>query len=269
MAEATPGRPSVAQQFPSRDAALADAYANAYDAARATGADAVDDGVLADGVLRTSHLLEGRGATIRRAQQRDVDLIVEQGGRRTFVAICNARHMTSLAARLKRLQDVPRQAGDRLVIVRDARLPISPRAQRTREHLERVRAKGGAVLRSTPEAYAALAAIRSLLAASAAGDLVVDGETVAQETIEAWLSSNLPAPAVDLLEDLEEESPRHDDEGMDRLNDALAQCRITTLERVAALVELPPDAVWELATRHPDRVGTLSGPPRVLFLVGE
>ena len=58
------------------------------------------------------------------------------------------------------------------------------------------------------EALAALAAVRSLLADADSGDLSHNGETVTRKSVEQWLSTRMPAPLADLVDQLKGGVPR-------------------------------------------------------------
>ncbi len=81
----------------------------------------------------------------------------------------------------------------KLILIRDERLPFSSNATATRDRLKKL-TDGDAVLHwIAPEAVAALAAARSLLASVKAGDLSFEGQTVAIKTVSDWLALNMPA----------------------------------------------------------------------------
>jgi hypothetical protein len=260
-AGAAPGRPV------DREEAFARIFQSACDAELARPSDEIDDGVYGDGLLRVFDLagaLPGRAA---RGQERDVDLTVASGGSRVLVSVCNARHMTSLAARFRRLRDAGIPPGARRALLRDQRLSISPAAPRTREYLRALQDAGASFVRPSAECYAALAAMRRLLAEAAAGDLVVDGETVTHNAVKTWLSSHVPAAVRDLVDDIAEAPVDERDDTLDRLRDLLRGSWIVTLEDAARRSDLTQDTVWLLARRHADVFGTLAGPPPVVFLM--
>jgi len=112
----------------------------------------VDEGVYADGLLRLLDIVQPLGTRGERSRIRDVDLLIERGPDRIGVAICHAEHMTSLAARLRRLIDVV-QGGQlsRLLLIRDGRLPISPTATVTQERLRQLQEAGHRLIRPPNE----------------------------------------------------------------------------------------------------------------------
>ncbi|MEO8628062.1 MAG: ATP-binding protein, partial [Betaproteobacteria bacterium] len=97
-----------------------------------------DEGVMADGLLK---LLDARSpGTSQRAMERDVDVVLSTAAGDIGVAVCHAENMTSLAARLRRLQTLAESGRfKRMAIVRDQRLRISPTAKATQERLNALR----------------------------------------------------------------------------------------------------------------------------------
>lgn len=110
-----------------------------------------DEGVLADGLLK---LINARSpGKCKRGSERDVDVAVSTSEGEIGVAVCHAENMTSLAARLKRLQSVTASGRlKRLVLVRDERLRISPTAKATQDRLDALRQAGHTLLRPPAEA---------------------------------------------------------------------------------------------------------------------
>lgn len=234
---------------------------------RDTPRDVLDEGVYADGLLRVWDLL----GTLRaeRSTTRDVDVFLDTPRGRTAVSVCHAGHMTSLAARLRRLEQALESGRiQRLVLLRDGRLPIAPTAKATHAHLERLQARGVLLLRPPAEAYAALAAIRALLAEAAAGDLAVDGRTLPPEDLKTWLARHLPAVLHDLHDALVAPLPGGGpvDDTTLRLIEAVRAERVVALDGAAQRAGITPDEAREALPRSAHAVGRLHGPPEVLFM---
>lgn len=123
----------------------------------------------------------------------DVPLVVESSSRRTGISFCTQANMTSLGARLKRLKTQWATGRlQRLVIVRDDRVPLSASAKKARQTLEELEQQGVAVLHPTVEVLAALDALRDLLSDAKSGNLAGSEGTITPQTVEAWLSTHLP-----------------------------------------------------------------------------
>jgi hypothetical protein len=228
-------------------------------------AEPADEGVLVDGLLK---LIDARSpGKCQRATDRDVDLVVGAPDGKIGVAVCHAENMTSLAARLKRLQWVA-QSGrfKRLVLVRDERLRISPTAKTTLDRLDALQQAGHKLLRPTAEAYAAVAAARQLLADAAAGDLSLNGNAVAPERLKAWLAGNLNAAAAHLLQALDDTDGAPADHIVERVQELLEGQWVVRAADIAASVGLEETALVGRLTTEQRTIGILSGPPTVLFL---
>lgn len=224
-----------------------------------------DEGVLVDGLLK---LLDARSpGKCKRATVRDVDLVVAGSEGEIGVAVCHAENMTSLAARLKRLQSV---AGSgrfkRLVVVRDERLRISPTAKATRDRLDALRQAGHTLLRPPAEAYAAVAAARQLLADAAAGDLSLNGKALAPEGLKAWLAGNLNTTTAELLDALDDTQGADSDDVVDRVRELLEGQWVVHAADIAANMGVDEAALVGRLTTEQRTIGVLTGPPTVLFL---
>lgn len=268
VAPAAPGRPVAtagsAASAVSREDALAGLWREEI-ARRGPGTvDRVDEGVYADGLLKVAEVLLKPGIRAERSRHRDVDLVLVAGGARTGVAVCHAENMTSLARRLGRLRAARPADLDRLVVLRDSRLPVPRTAAATRERLEAFRAEGALV---TPgaAAYAALEALRDLLSRSAAGDLEVDDRAVEPGELKRWLAVNPDPALVDLLGGLIGADP----EDLQAPPEVLEPLRVALLLPLAELASrsgLDAERLRRLAETPGSGVLLLAGPPPVVFL---
>jgi hypothetical protein len=254
---ATPRAPAVA---------VDDALVGLWEARLAqVSGEASDEGVMADGLLK---VLDARApGRAKRGAQRDIDLVIAGAHGEVGVAICHAQSMRSLAARLKRLQTLAASGRfQRLVVLRDERLPVSASAKTCRERLAALESSGHAFLRPSEEAYAAIAAARTLLAEAAAGDLSVDGAPLAPEALKHWLAGHLDANTTALLDALDAPGSSASDETLSRIQEALAGRWMVPAADLARLLEIDEDALLR-PIRSPQRlVGLLAGPPAVVFL---
>lgn len=102
--------------------------------------------------------------------------------------------MNSLAARLRRLaRSLDEGELRRLCLVRDPRLPISPKARITNQLLRDLQAKGARIVRPRPEVVAAMDAMKRILSEATSGDLSLRGEPVEAQRVREWLAKSLPA----------------------------------------------------------------------------
>ncbi|MFN0056444.1 MAG: AAA family ATPase [Planctomycetales bacterium] len=201
----------------------------------------------------------------------DVSLIFETPAGRIGISLCTQDHMTSLAARLKRLN--AQQALDRLhrlVLVFESRRPLSQGAKVARQQLADLQRDRAMVLHPTPELLAALDALRGLLSDAKSGDLAFGGEAIAPRTVEEWLASKVPEEFVELVETLNADQPQaaravDDSVLVDALLELLAQQRMIRLEDVSRQLELPEELLIDLIHRHPEHFGLLGQPPGTVF----
>ena len=225
----------------------------------------VEEGVLADGLLK---LIDARSpGKSKRATERDIDVVINASDGEIGVAVCHAENMTSLAARLKRLQSIAASGRfKRLVLVRDDRLRISPTARATQDRLDALRKAGHTLLRPPAEAYAAVAAARQLLADAAAGDLSLNGKAVPPEDLKAWLANNLGAAAAELLDALVDTQGAESDDIVERVQELMEGQWVVPAADIAANVGMDERTLVARLTTQQRRIGVLNGPPAVLFL---
>jgi hypothetical protein len=226
----------------------------------------IDDGVIIDGLVRAAG---GEHAT----KIRDIDVLIKRDGKTTAVAVCNAENLTSLSTRLKRLGQLNAQKKfDELVVVRDQRLPIKASAKATQQRLRELADNGARVVRLSAEAYAALAALRRLLADTAAGDLTLDGRPVQPEELKAWLAQNTPPAVVEAVRSISgdtADTPRQQ-EIASRVQELLVGRWLVPLDAIAAEAKLSLDDLRDVAARESDIFGIIrdgnGGEHDLLFL---
>jgi hypothetical protein len=181
------------------------------------------------------------------------------------VSVCNQTNMRSLAGRFRRLRSdiLP---PDRLVIVRDARLPISRASRRTRQYLDELSSSGARLVHPAPEALAALEALRVLLSEAKAGDLASGGEPIGPATVEEWLASNLPLSLAGLIHDLSPEvSSPQDIDFRENLIEFLEERLLVPVAEAARALGQAESKVVSCAAANPGAIGYLTGPPALLY----
>jgi hypothetical protein len=196
---------------------------------------------------------------------RDVSLLADGQNGQVSISLCNQENMTSLAGTLRRLNASP---PERLVLLRDDRLPLGRHATRTRQYSEQLLTKGARWVKPSAEALAALDALRILLSEAKSGNIERHGETLPTATVEEWLKINLPLSLKDLLDDLlPQKSPDETDDFAlcEDIAELLHRHYLVKLEDAACMLKAEAAAVEECARRHADRFGLLDGPPAVLF----
>ena len=243
-------------------------WASAVDREERTPVDLIDEGVYGDGLIRAIDAIAPPGIAAEISTIKDIDVLIRAPGGRVGVSVCHAEHMTSLAARLRRLtSELGRGNVDRLCVLRDARLPIKPTARATNAYLEQLQQGGATYSRPPAEAYVALAAIRNLLAEAAAGDLTLDGRTVAPILLKDWLARNAPSAVADLIEEITgTPATSATNVTRERVLAVIVRAKVAEIGAVAAEAQVSPDAIRELLARPDVGVGLIEGTPPVLFL---
>lgn len=203
----------------------------------------------------------------------DVSLILEGRSRRTGVSVCVQSNMTSLTARLKRLKS---QAGmgrlDRLVIVRDSRVPVSPTAKKAQEYLTDLQQQGVALVHPAPEVLAALDALRALLSDARSGDLAFHGDAVAPKTLEEWFARHLSNNLEEFVREIIDTSNPAQNNGADSvlieaMSTLLAKQPLVSLADAAAQVGASCDELAIVIRRYPDLFGLMGNSDLFLFRV--
>ena len=203
----------------------------------------------------------------------DVTLQYEKEGKKTGLSICTSPNMTSLAAQLKRLKaQAASPALDRLGILRDGRVPISSTAKVVKQTLEELEKNPKVfIFRPSPEALAALDALRILLTDAKSGDLSFHGEPISAQTLEQWLCENLPDRLRDLVDDVflnstaTDSARTLDGKDLESLCALLNERSIVALNEAATVLKKSRETLLDLARKYPDQVGLIEGDPETLF----
>lgn len=194
------GRPAE----PSLDGLLAEAWSAQLAKSRADNGPQLSEAILTDALPRLLQIVQPAGKVVRDTLLLDVDLVWQNSSQENIgFSGCLQEHMTSLAARLKRLRqqlDMDRLA--RLVVLRDQRIEISKNAKKVREHLGAFDANLVQVIELTAESFAELDCLRMLLGDASSGDLASQGQTVSTAAAETWLATNLSPNLADLANQL-------------------------------------------------------------------
>ncbi len=223
-----------------------------------------------EAILRNGMPLLARAAGLKSSvpgNRSPLDFTLDQG--RIAIAICNQANMRSLANQLKKISDAWKpDAQQKLLMLRDARLPISRNAKVTHQRIAGILAQGGRLVTISQEATEALAALRRLLSDAESGDLAHHGEAVTPGAVEQWIAGHLP-PALDPLASEFGGALPDPVAPADRITPALAallaERKMVTLEDAARSLEVPPGEVEECARRDPRQFGLLGGSIPALF----
>lgn len=214
-----------------------------------------------------AEIAEGDYKSQSETGDRDVHMLfLNPRGNRVEVSLCNDRSMSKLVWQLKRLRE-GMEGGrfQKLVLVRDPRLPIPKTAVKTREYLSTLQERGAMLVRPSAGALAALDTMRRLLSDAKAGDLANGEHTVEPTTVEEWLRDNLPGSLRDLLPGVL--SPTAAAVAPAGFLDLVRERRVARLDEVAKELDHPLPSLEAWIRANGELVGILNGPPRVIFQV--
>jgi hypothetical protein len=217
-----------------------------------------------EAVLRNSIPLLARSAKLTQStagNRSPLDFLINDG--KVAVVIINQANGLSLANHVRKISEAWKpEPNQKLLLLRDARLPIPRNAKRTKERLADLEKQGGHVVTVSQEAVEALAALRRLLSDAESGDLAHHGEPITPRDVEQWIAGNLPA-ALDQL--ISEFGTASTDDLTPRLAALLAESKIVRLEDAARSLEVTPGRIEECARRDPRQFGFLGGSVPALF----
>jgi hypothetical protein len=189
---------------------------------------------------------------------------------RSAIAICNQVRANSLASRLKKISEAwnPFET-PRLLLLRDARMPIGANARVSRQCLRSIEEQGGRLIPVSQEAVESLAALRRLLADAESGDLAHRGEAVPPGRVEQWMAGHMPSALDPLIAQLRSESAQPQDGAVSNLRSKLAallaESKIIGLDDAARELQARPEEVESCALGDPRLFGLLGGPAPALF----
>jgi hypothetical protein len=185
-------------------------------------------------------------------------------GNRVSIAICNEANSHSLANHVRKISDAWKPAANQnLLLLRDARLPISRNARTTQQRIASLQEQRGRLVTVSEEAVEALAALRRLLSDAESGDLAHHGEPVTPSAVEQWIAGHLPAALDPLLSEFGAAPIPTDMTAA--LAALLAERKMVTLEDAARSLEVSPGEVEECARRDPRQFGILGGSVPAFF----
>jgi hypothetical protein len=189
---------------------------------------------------------------------------------RNTIALCNQENANSLASRLSKISEALSRSGTpRLLMLRDARMPVSAKARVTRERIQAIEEQGGRFIPVSQEAVASLAALRRLLADAESGDLAHNGEAISSSSVEQWMAGHLPSALDYLITQLGIEVARPQSGALSILSSKLAallaERKIVSLEDAARELQAGHEELESCAQVDPRLFGVLGGPIPMLF----
>jgi hypothetical protein len=199
----------------------------------------------------------------------DVDMVIACPDAEIGICLCNHQNMNSLAGKLRRLvHGFPAEKKMRLVLLRHPQLRIRPGAIKVNQYLRQLNDRRVRLITPSPEALAALDALRSVLSDARSGDLTHRGYPVHEKTVREWFKSLKASPAKAFMDDVlsENEPVSFEDQDMlQRLLELLEKERVIALTEAAHQMRIEAARLEAFARNHIHEIGYLEGPPAVLF----
>ncbi len=227
----------------------------------------IDEGVYEDGLLKAFQAKGLKDYRAERGKNRDIPLVLEGRGEKIGISISNTGNMTSLARQLKRLQALmDKKEVNRLVFIRDSRLPISQTAKASQQRLKDLTKRGMKTIRPEAEVYAALTVLRDMWNKAAENAFVIGDTTVSMGELKKWLAAETPRPLQDLIDSCRTVEGGLPEDLPDKLLEILIGKWIIPLQDVAQQVSVPETDLSQWIMQSPDIARILSGPPALIFL---
>lgn len=253
----------------SLEAFLNDAFESRREAAFQKNQYRDTDAILSQGLPSLLQTADGPWLECSDSPPKDIDMFFQGPDGRVGVSLCNHPDLRKVRHRLKRLPTlIQEKQVEKLVVVRDARLPIRENAK-AHQLLKELVEQGAQHLRPSAEMLAALDALRRLLSDAKAGDLANAGNTVGPQSVQEWLVNHMPASLGDFLEEVLAYpgvgEPREKADHLDRLMELLEERALIALEEAASEVGVPAEQLATFVREHAREIGSLDGPPGVLF----
>jgi hypothetical protein len=268
--------PSVDGQSQAAIAAsfLQDRWQEAVEAKRSKNSPELTEEIIRHGVPMLMPLIAPEQKLVVDEKLQDVPLVYDNGSTRIGLSVCTQANMTSLAARLRRLKiQIKSPRLQRLVLIRDSRVPVTPTANSARTYLDELQQAGAIVIHPSQEVLAALDALRELLSDAKSGDLACNGETFSPRTVEAWLREHLAEGLREFVEAVTGTSVEGNQAGTSATNEIeslyalLVDRPMLPLDEAARTLQRSAEELEQVARRHSDQIGILAGAPAVLFRV--
>lgn len=251
---------------------LADEWENRRESALRSNTPEQTEDILRDGLPRLVHAVdpEWRTSQGRPAAGLDYVLTGPLGEASVGVKVCTGVNANSLWRPLQKLNSLyPERMQpklQKLVLLRDERTPIRKSATKTLELIASLEKKDALFYRVSPEALAALDALRKLLADSQAGDLDIDGETLTFTTVLDWLRGHLDGALRELADVLiTQDCGEIRSTLTDRMQESLVENYVASAEVLSQELQVSANELVDAARNRPDLFGVVEGTPTAIF----
>ena len=232
----------------------------------------ISDNVMIHSIPMLVNMIEKEWTLVKDKRGAAVDHILEgpAGEARVGVKVLGDDNTRRTWGPLKTLDsqfpDKLRPRLEKLVILRDERSPVTKSAVKTRQFLDSLEKKNAHYVHVSPEAIAALNALRELLGDSQSGDLDFDGQTISPKTVREWLRQHLPGSLKELSDVLM--TPGAMDIGsslIDRLQEVLLDRFVVDANQIAGELSIAMPELIEVANSRPDLFGVVDGASTAVF----
>ncbi len=201
----------------------------------------------------------------------DFIFVAPQNEARVGVKVCDDSPVR-LASQVRKLAQLfPKSLKiQKLILLKDERSPVSRNATATQGHLTTLQVDGAVFHQVAPEAFAALDALRQLLADVKSGDLDLNGQNVSVRSVTDWLRVHLPPVLADLAEvlTLPSAGAGFDQSNLiERLQEYLNEHRISRMADVAGTLGASSDELMAAASERTDLFRILDGGEVVVYSV--
>ncbi len=148
--------------------------------------------ILRHGLPILSLLLKPEQRLVSDKELPDVSLVFEYGLARIGVSCCTQPNTNSLTSQLRRLKEqLSLRHVQRLVLLRDERLPISSSAKKAQTYLVELEQEGVVMIFCPADVLVKIDAVRDFLSDAKSGDLSFNGETLSTDVVTEWLRPRL------------------------------------------------------------------------------
>jgi len=252
---------------------LRNVWEQRWEVATQENTQALTEQILADGLPLLLDVAAPGWSLSEDPKEQDLEFILEAPNEeaRIGISFCTQGHMTSLAGRLRRLQDrYEKNDLQKLVMLRDSRATISKNAVKTRDYLSQLTdSKEGVLLKPTAEAMAALDALRGLFGDAQSGDLAIDGKPVGVDSLREWMLQHLADPLQEFCEKLISYQGVGRWTEIDELHDGVVEIlqeqHVVGLQATAKKLNCSIERLEKLTEHAESAIGLIRGENSVLF----
>lgn len=204
---------------------------------------------------------------------RDVAFVLQQASAATGVSICCEQNMTRLSGQLRRLKEqMNSDRIQRLVVLRDSRVPITATAKKAKAYLDDLKSMGAAVVYPTIEVLAALDTLRVLMSDAKSGDLAYRGSTIEPQTLREWLLHHMSQDVSEFVSEILAhsevvETPSVNLQILEELMTVMQDQPLLRLDELSTMTQREANEIVSVVQQHMDQFNLIGEPPELVFRV--